>query len=176
MRWIKAMLVALAVTLGGCAATVQRGASEAPLAIDPAARKSLAVMMTGSPVVLKSEDWEALKGAWRGALNTHAAAAGVTVRYVDARPAPGAAPETLVTLFVNDYRYISTGARFGLGIMTGNAYIDARARFEDLRSGRLVGERSFNTTSSAWQGVFSAMTDKQLDAISRELIADTQGR
>ncbi len=57
-----------------------------------------------------------------------------------------------------------------------NAYIDARARFEDLRSGRLVGERSFNTTSSAWQGVFSAMTDKQLDAISRELIADTQGR
>ena len=43
-------------------------------------------------------------------------------------------PGTLAVVYVNDYRYISPGARYGLGIMTGNVYIESKATFSDLES------------------------------------------
>jgi len=36
--------------------------------------------------------------------------------------------------------------------MTGNAYIDAKANYTDLNDGAVFGERTYNTTSTAWQG------------------------
>ena len=40
---------------------------------------------------------------------------------------------------VNDYRYLSSGARFGFGVMTGNAYVDADIRLRDLKTGEPLG-------------------------------------
>jgi hypothetical protein len=38
-----------------------------------------------------------------------------------------------------------------------------------------VGQRSYSTSSSAWQGIFSAMTDKQLASISAAMLKDIDG-
>jgi hypothetical protein len=40
----------------------------------------------------------------------------------------------------------------------------------------VFGEDKVNTSSSAWQGVFSAMTSKQLAAIAKEIITDIRGK
>jgi hypothetical protein len=77
---------------------------------------------------------------------------------------------------VNDYRWVSTGARIGFGVFTGNAFVDAKIRFLDLKTGQPFGEQSINTSSSTMQGVFSAMTDKQLQAIAKEIVADINPR
>jgi hypothetical protein len=62
------------------------------------------------------------------------------------------------------------------GIMTGNAFIDAKLRFSDLNDGVLFGEHVFNTSSSAWHGVFAAMTPKQIYAIADEVIREMNSR
>jgi len=67
---------------------------------------------------------------------------------------------------------LTPGARYGFGIMTGNAFIDAEAEFIALPAKKSVGSRKYQTSSSAWQGVFSAMTDKQVLAISNEIIRE----
>ena len=58
------------------------------------------------------------------------------------------------------------------GIMTGNAYIDAKIRFSNLRDGALFGEQQYNTTSSAASGVFAKVTPQQVDAIGTEVFRD----
>src|SRR5690606_33370829 len=80
-------------------------------------------------------------------------------------------PGTLVVVTVTDYRYVSTGARYGLGVMTGNARAEAEATFHVLPEQRLAGTREYSTSSTAWQGIFSAMTPKQLAAIAAQMIA-----
>lgn len=170
-------LTLAAALLGGCAATVQKPAGTAPLAISAEATRRVVLHMTGSAEVLQSKDWEAFKGEWRGALRGEAASAGIAFDARDTLPPPGGSePGTLLVVHVNDYRYLTPGARYGLGIMTGNAYIDARLRFLDLRSGASFGEQAVNTSSSAWQGIFSAMTDKQVAAISRDVVQQLKAR
>lgn len=163
--------------LSGCAANVQRGSvAEAPLQIPAASSKNIVVNITGSDVATRSADWEPFKGEWRGALAAAAASRGARFAAQEGAPRGTREPGTLVTVDVNDYRYLTPGARFGFGVMTGNAYIDTKVRFADLRTGATLGERSYNTSSSAWQGVFSAMTDKQIQAISQEVIAEINPR
>lgn len=170
-------LTLAAALLGGCAATVQTSAATAPLAISAEASRRVVLHMTGSTEVLQSKDWEAFKGEWRGALRSEAASAGIAFDVQDAAPrAGGLEPGTLLVVHINDYRYLTPGARYGLGIFTGNAYIDARLRYLDLRTGAPFGEQAVNTSSSAWQGIFSAMTDKQVAAISRDAVQQLKAR
>jgi hypothetical protein len=56
--------------------------------------------------------------------------------------------------------------------MTGNAFMDADVRFLDLKTGKALGTKNYNTSSTAWQGVFSAMTEKQIQAICAEIVKD----
>jgi len=79
---------------------------------------------------------------------------------------------TLLQVYVNDYRMVGIGARIFLGVMTGNAYIDAKASYTDLNDGKEFGERTYNTTSSAWGGVFAKMTPQQVDAIASMVFAE----
>lgn len=159
--------------LCSCAASVQHSSSElTPLSIPAESGKRVVMIVVGSDTSTQSADWEAFKGEWRGAMASAAAANGMT--YLSREEAPPARSETgtLVTIDVHDYRYLTPGARFGFGIMTGNAYIDATVRFADLTTGAEYGERTYNTSSSAWQGVFSAVTDKQVRAICDEIILE----
>jgi len=61
--------------------------------------------------------------------------------------------------------------RYG-AITTGYAYHDAKASFIDLAFGRPFGEQACNTSSTAWQGILSAMTGKQVQAISKETVGE----
>ena len=58
--------------------------------------------------------------------------------------------------------------------MTGNAFIDSKVSFLDLQTGATLGERTYNTKSTAWQGVFSAMTEKQVQAICKDIVAQVR--
>jgi hypothetical protein len=52
---------------------------------------------------------------------------------------------------------------------TDNAYIDAKATYSSLNDGKDFGERPYNTTSTAWAGVFAKMTPQQVDAIATKV-------
>jgi hypothetical protein len=173
-------LVATVVALTGCAATVNRGDTQSSTqgAIKPAtaATEKVAVLITGSPTVESSKDWQDFRGEWRGAMAAAAAASKLNFGYFDSEIPPQSAGTTLVKIKVNDYRYLSTGARIGFGIFTGNAFVDSDVEFIEQPGGRSLGTRKYSTTSSAWQGVFSAMTDKQLQALSTEIVKDVTQR
>ncbi len=42
---------------------------------------------------------------------------------------------TLLQVYVNDYRMVGIGSRILFGVMTGNAFIDAKASYTDLNDG-----------------------------------------
>ena len=58
------------------------------------------------------------------------------------------------------------------GIMTGNAFIDARIRYASLRDGTPFGEQQYNTSSSAGGGVFSKVTPQQVNEIAGNVFLD----
>jgi hypothetical protein len=81
-------------------------------------------------------------------------------------------PGTLLVVDVADFRLLTASARVGLGVMTGNAYVQAKVSFRDLKTGDTWGEQKYDTTSTAWQGVFSPMTEKQVRAICKEITSE----
>ena len=170
-------LIVSAALLAGCAASVQRPeGDQAALQRPSAPLERLAVAVVADPALPASSDWEAFRGEWRSAFTQAAADAGIGFTWVEAQPGRQPAGTTFARVVIRDYRYLSAGARYGFGAFTGNAHVDARAEFTELPSGRRLGTRDYATTSSAWQGVFSAMTAKQVQAIAARIIDDARGR
>lgn len=167
----------LAAALAGCAANVQRsGPAATSLQVPGRAQTSVALVVRPATAEIgRSSDWEALRGAWRSAMAEAAQAAGKQFQYLESEPRSAPPGSTLIVVQVKDYRYLSSGARYGLGVMTGNAYLNADAQFYVGPGRTPVGTRSYSTTSSAWQGIFSAMTDKQLAGISAAMLKDIDG-
>ena len=176
-----ALAASLILGLVGCAANVKRtsGANgavrggtfnAAKLPAEAARKLVLNVSPTGASV--GSADWPAFRDAWRSAFAAEAAARGIPFEIQDGEVRPLREPGTLVAVQVSDYRYLSTTARMFGGIMTGNAFVIARLRYLDLTNGREFDEQQVNTTSSAWEGAFSAMTDKQLQALAKETVQE----
>jgi hypothetical protein len=132
--------------------------------------------MTGPATVTQAKDWAAFKEEWRATFADHAKDSGIAfaVQAGDAR-APGESG-TLVNVYVNDYRMVGIGARVFFGVMTGNAFIDAKASFSDLNGGTPFGERAYNTSSSAWSGVFAKVTPQQVDSIAAQVFAEIKAR
>ena len=161
----------LTVLLGGCAATVKKSDDVKPLKVGANATRTIVLNMVGEKDATDSKDWEPFKGIWREALQEEASAVGATVSAQEGGPKPTGTPGTLLAVDVVDFRYVSTGARIGFGMMTGNAFVNAQVSFRDLNTGEVWGERHYDTTSSAWQGVFAPMTDKQVHAICKEIVA-----
>jgi hypothetical protein len=171
------LLVTLAVVLSGCAATVTKPASsQAQVLASSVSPTKVAVVITGSPAIQASADWNTFCAEWRTAFTSAASSAGLSFAYFESEPADQPVGTTLVKIAVNDYRYLTPGARFGFGIMTGNAFIDADAEFLELPAKRKLGSQKFSTSSTAWQGVFSAMTDKQVQALSMEMVQEVKKR
>lgn len=169
-------LLAVGLALTGCAASVTKSPNEAPVRVGPNSAKSIVLNVTGSKVSTESTDWEQLKGEWRGAMKSEAARVGASFVPQEGDPKPTGEPGTLVVVDIADYRYLSPGARYGFGIMTGNAFIKSKVQFRDLVTGDVLGERSYDTTSTAWQGVFSAMTEKQVQAICKQIVDEVAHR
>lgn len=168
------LTVAAVLAISGCAATV----NTTPSAQTPALRApavpttKLAVFITGPAQIRAATDWQVFRSEWRTAFDSAATAAGLSFAYFDAEPPNQPAGTTLVKISVNDYRYLSSGARYGFGAMTGNAFVNAEAEFIEMPSKRRLGSRTYSTSSTAWQGIFSAMTAKQVAALSTEIVQD----
>jgi hypothetical protein len=174
------MLLALAVAavVAGCAATVQLPSGTGPrIAVSAAAARQLVLVVDGSKVAKESKDWEQFRGEWRSAIEAAGKEKGVAVSFQDtAAAAASTQPAVLAVVYVNDYRYITQGARFAVGIMTGNAFVDADVSFVELPGQVTAGTRKYNTSSSAGQGIFSPMTEKQVKAICDEIIKEVAQR
>jgi len=143
-----------------------------PLAIPPASAKRLVLNMSGSAVVTQSKDWLAFQEEWRATFADHAKDAGMAFEVQQGEAHSTGEAGTLVQVYVNDYRIVGIGARIFFGAMTGNAFIDAKASYSDLNDGKQFGERSYNTTSSAWGGVFAKMTPQQVDSIASRVFGE----
>ena len=56
--------------------------------------------------------------------------------------------------------------------MAGNAYMDLEVQYVELPSNKPFGAKKFNTSSSAWEGIFSAVTPKQVQAVSDMIVKE----
>lgn len=169
-------VVTVSLLLTGCAATVQKSSAAAPIKAVPGAARQITMNVTGPQEITASKDWEPFKGEWRSAMKDASEAIGAQFLMQEGKPLPTGEMGTLLVVNINDYRYVTPGARYGFGVMTGNAFIDSSIQYRDLKTGAILGEKRFNTTSSAWQGVFSPMTDKQVQAIATEIAGEIKGR
>ncbi|HEX3374787.1 MAG TPA: hypothetical protein VHS13_11310 [Edaphobacter sp.] len=170
-----ASVFVLSVLLVGCAATVKKTGDAAPIKVGASATKSIVLSMTGDKDATDSKDWEPFKGLWREAMKEEAAGIGATFTALDGEPKPTGTDGTLLAVNIADFRLVSAGARYGFGVMTGNAFVNAQVAFRDLNTGEVWGERHYDTSSTAWQGVFSPMTDKQVRAICKEIATTLSG-
>lgn len=170
MKVLAALMVAGALGLGGCAARMQVPENQQPIAVSATSAKKVVLNLDGSATATGADSWSSLTSAFQDGCREEASAAGVPLEFQQGAVKVTGEAGTLVALYVNDFRYISTGARIGLGVMTGNAFIDANARFLNLDDGALLGERPYSTKSTAWQGIMAAMTAKQAQAICKNML------
>lgn len=180
---IFAIALAACATTGGQQDTAQSAAPAAaaptaapvvPLTTPPASAKRLILNMTGPDFVTQAKDWPAFQEEWRATFADHAKEAGVAFDVQKGEARPTGETGTLLRIYVNDYRLVGIGSRIFFGVMTGNAYIDAKATYTDLNDGKEFGERAYNTTSSAWAGVFAKMTPQQVDQIATKVFGELQ--
>jgi hypothetical protein len=187
---LSTLLAVAALTLGGCAATVDRkspgndaaGASaaapaqqQASMKIPADAGKRLVLNMQLDPKLVATDTgWPDFKKEWVDITQEQAKGKGMAFAAQDGEPKATGEQGTLVVVRINDYRYVSIAKRVMLGIMSGNAYIDSKVEFRDLATGKVYGERAYNTSSTVWGGVFSAMTPKQIYALADEIVGEIQ--
>ena len=164
-------VLAATVLLGGCAATVNRNAADVAIARMPAtAASKLVLNVTGSPASTGASDWNDFRLEWSENFMEQARLAGIPFEMQAGPAKPTGQDGTLLSVFVTDYRFLRPGTRYAVGVLAGNAYIESKMTFADLRTGATYGEQTANTTSSAWQGVFSAMTNRQVEAIAADVM------
>jgi hypothetical protein len=147
-----------------------------PVRVPADSAKKVVLKMTGPKTTVEAKDWASFKDEWRATFADHAKQSGIAFSMLegDTRPTPEAG--TLLTVYVNDYRQVGIGARIFFGVMTGSAYIDATGTFTDLNNGQRFGEQAYNTSTSAWSGVFGKMTPHQVDAIATEVFSGLKVR
>jgi hypothetical protein len=167
-------LSALMLAAGGCASTVQKSDESLPATPVTASNgRSIVLNLTGSTQATTAKDWKDFRSLWREPCAHEATTAGDVFTMQEGEPKPTGEAGTLAVVDVADYRYVSTGTRIMLGVMTGNAYINAKVTFRDLASGDVKSTKTYDTTSSAWGGVFSGMTTKQVAAMCHEIVAES---
>lgn len=172
---MRTILAILAITLlSGCAATVNKHGQSGQLSIAANAKSNLVVNFTGNSKVVNNANWGMLKTSWRNALQSEASTAGYALNEQAGNVRLGGEPGTILLVDVSNFRYLTPAMRYGLGVMTGNAWVDAEVSFLDLQTGEKIGVRKYNTSSSAWEGVFSAMTDEQLQSLAKEMISEVR--
>lgn len=140
--------------------------------IPAASAKRMVLNMQLAPQHPKSDGWTAFRQEWYDIGKEQAAAKQMAFATQDGDAKPTGEEGTLVVVKVADYKHVSQAARIMLGIMTGNSFINAKVEFRDLKTGALHGERSYDTSSSAWQGVFAPTTYKQIYALIDEFIVE----
>jgi hypothetical protein len=179
LHLLRQLSIVFVIALTGCAASVQQTPTSSPQASVAVQSGSAAMpagtltaIVTGNPSMTSSSDWPAFLDEWKEALTASAEAARMS--FVLANDEANIPPGTsrLVRLTVNDFRYVSTTKRFMIGIMAGNAFMDVDAQYIAPPATTPFTSKKFNTSSSAWEGIFSAVTPKQVRAVSEMIVKD----
>ncbi len=186
-------LTVAAVLLSGCASSVQRGetsssSSGTPTAgatpntspnaslpafkIPAASSQKVVLSMQLEPPHTKDSGWQSFKQEWVDITKERATGQRMAFAAQDGDPKPTGEAGTLVVVRVKDYKHVGVAARVMLGIMAGSAFIESKVEYRDLGTGQLWGERTYNTSSSAWQGVFGSATPKQIYALADEILGE----
>jgi hypothetical protein len=172
-RWIISTTTAALLLLSGCAATVSRtGGASAPLQVSPAAVAHLSLQVQPAPGMVPSGDWETLRNDWRETMGQSTGLAGMGYTWLEAGAEPVARPGVLAVVKVQNFRYVSAAARVGMGVLGGDAHINTEVSFYELPDKRLLGTRSYGTTTKFSEGIFSAASRKQVEAMSKEIVSD----
>lgn len=170
----RSLLIVGVLFLAGCAATVSQTAtsSTSPSTAPQAPGATLVAVVGGSPAMQTSSDWSSFLAEWQESLAASAEAAKMPFVFVKDEASIPSRASILVRLTVNDFRYVSTTKRYMLGVMAGNAYMDVDAQYIELPANKPFGSKKFNTSSSAWEGIFSAVTPKQVRTVSDLIVKD----
>lgn len=177
MRLAAVLVLVVSTLVAGCAATVTRDApATGTTLVSPAAANTVVLEIAGAGNVGASEDWSAFLEEWQTSMSAAATSKGMNFTLAKPGAAAPAGPAVLVKMKVNDYRYVTQAKRYAIGVLAGNAFMDLAVEFIELPQSKTVGTRKFKTSSSAWQGIFSAMTPKQVEVVSSEIINDLVGR
>ena len=177
MRLIPALVLLTAALLTGCAATVTRDSpTTAATSVSPSATKAVYLEVAGAGNIGSGDDWNALLEEWQTSMGAATSARGMQFTLAKPGMAPLSGPGVLVKMKVNDFRYVSQAKRYAVGILAGNAFMDLDVEFVELPQRKTFATRKFQTSSSAWQGVFSAMTPKQVEAVSKEIVVEIAGK
>lgn len=174
----------LALTLTGCATRItQSNQIEAPASANrysttaPTSNVKLngnvAVLLTANSAVMQKSGWLELESDWEKILPKIASAEKTNAAMISNESALTRNQTMLVKVKVNDFRYTSTAKRILLGVMAGNAYMDLEVEYIQLPSKRVLASKRINTTSSAWEGIASAVTPRQIQTVSKQIIQDT---
>ena len=153
MKSLRALSLAFITTVlfSGCAATVEHLSMQRVDDEQPA------------------EDWASFRQEWQEAMDELAAENNRIFTFVGENGAEQPPTGVLLKARVNAFRYVSPGKRYAVGVMTGNASMDVDVEFIETPSGRVLGKRRYATTSHSMEGIFSAMTPKQVQATAREI-------
>lgn len=170
-RAMRLFSIFLVVLFTGCAATVNKpGADASRINTSATLPTKLVLTVSGTPEMEASSDWSDFCEEWQTSMEEATSSAKLAFAYVSGKERVKSNQGILVQIKVNDYRYVSQAKRYGLGVFTGNAFMDLDVAFVELPSQQKLGARKFSTSSSAWEGVFSAMTPKQVQAVSSEIV------
>lgn len=177
-----ALLCVLAV-FAGCASTPPK-AGDAPaaaaepariapaVAVPAASAAKVVLAMTGPANVTGAKDWPDFQREWRETFAEYAKQKGIAFSFAEGEAKPTGEDGTLLAVEVADYRMVGIGSRIMFGIMTGNAFIEAKVRFVNLRDGSVFGEQQYSTSSSAAAGIFAKVTPQQVNAIGQNIFLD----
>ena len=179
MRYFACTLIVTSSILAGCASkqpatqapasTQAATRSPAPIRIPAASTQRIVMSMTGPKQVIDSKDWGDFKREWKDTFSEYAKEAKITFDFIEGEVRPNNQDGTMLIVDVADYRMVGIGSRIMFGIMTGNSFIDAQVKYSNLKTGETLGEQQFNTTSSAWSGIFAKVTPQQVDSIGLEV-------
>jgi len=130
------------------------------------------LVLNGNAAIQSNSDWRAFREEWQTSMVTATAEAKMPFVFAKSEEPLDANAGTLVRVKVNNFRYISQTTRFMVGVLAGNATMDVDVEYLELPSKKPLGSKKFNTSTSAWEGIFSAATPKQVQAVSAQIVKD----
>jgi hypothetical protein len=176
VKLIRAAVLAVALALTACAASVKKSNIDgAPLTLAPEQSKRIVMYVTGSPEALANPEWQRLGAEWRKSAGVVGGRMAIEFSVQD-DASPRKEPGVLVTVDVKRFRFVAPGSRGALGIVAGNAFLDLEVKYADLQTGAPLGVRKYDSRTKTSQGVFAAVTSKQVEAICDDIAHEVTQR
>lgn len=168
---MKAVVWLFALLLTGCAATPQLTERE-PLGPALSQYRAVYAVVDGTSDVRAKDSYSSSSERLLGQFVADLRAIGKTAAFGHA---PQGQRALEVQLMVTDFNYVGGAARIAGGILAGRATLAVTMTLSDPANGAVLGVVSASDSSSQLHGVFGADTERQVQAMARELAVKLQG-